>query len=117
MRGGNSCPNYGSEYIAFAQGLLQKAGISTGVIIDCSHANSQKDYKLQRRAFLDVVEQIRHGNKLIVGVMLESFINEGSQPFAEPENLKYGISLTDGCVGWEETEELISYISKILRNV
>ena len=113
MRGGADCPNYGSEYVAFAQVLLRKAGISTGIIIDCSHANSQKDYKKQRAVFLDVAEQIRQGNQLIAGVMLESFINEGSQPFTKPKDLKYGVSLTDSCIGWEETEELICYLSEI----
>ena len=113
MRGGADCPNYGSEYVAFAQVLLRKAGISTGIIIDCSHANSQKDYKKQRAVFLDVAEQIRQGNQLIAGVMLESFINEGSQSFTKPKDLKYGVSLTDSCIGWEETEELICYLSEI----
>ena len=113
MRGGFGCPNYGSEYVAFANVLLHKADIATGVIIDCSHANSQKDYKQQRQVFLDVAEQIHQGNRLIAGVMLESFLNEGRQPFDKPENLKYGISLTDSCIGWEETEELIRYLSEI----
>ena len=113
MRGGPDCPNYGSEYVAFAQVLLRKAGISTGIIIDCSHANSKKDYKKQRIAFLDVAEQIRQGNPLIAGVMLESFLSEGNQPFAEPDSLRYGVSLTDSCIGWEETEELICCLSEI----
>ena len=113
MRGGADCANYGSEYVAFAEVLLRKAGISTGVIIDCSHANSRKDYKKQRAAFLDVAEQIRQGNPLIAGVMLESFINEGSQRFTKPQDLEYGVSLTDSCIGWEETEELICYLSGI----
>jgi len=113
MRGGSGCSNYGSEYVAFAKVLLCKAGIPTGVIIDCSHANSQKDYKRQRLALLDVAEQMRQGNRLIAGVMLESFLKEGRQPFDKPENLKYGISLTDSCIGWEETEEMIRYLSKL----
>jgi 3-deoxy-7-phosphoheptulonate synthase len=113
MRGGADCPNYGSEYVAFAKVLLHKAGISTGVIIDCSHANSQKNYKKQRTVFLDVIEQIQQGNQLIAGVMLESFINEGNQSLTKPENLKYGVSLTDSCVGWDETEELIINFSKV----
>lgn len=113
MRGGSDCPNYASEYVAFAEVLLRKAGISTGAIIDCSHANSQKDYKKQRAVFLNVAEQIRQGNRLIAGVMLESFINEGSQSFAKPQDIKYGVSLTDGCIGWNETEELICYLSEI----
>jgi len=113
MRGGADSPNYGSEFVAFAEVLLRKADISTRVIIDCSHANSQKDYKQQRAVFLDVAEQIRQGNQLISGVMLESFINEGSQSFTNPESLKYGVSLTDSCIGWDETEELICYLSEI----
>ena len=113
MRGGADCPNYGSEYVAFAEVLLHKAGISTGAIIDCSHANSRKNYKKQRVAFLDVVEQMKQNNPLIAGVMLESFINEGNQQFTEPKNLKYGVSLTDSCIGWEETEELICYLSEV----
>jgi len=110
MRGGFGCPNYGSEYVAFANVLLHKSNIETGVVIDCSHANSQKDYKQQRLVFLDVGEQIHQGNRLITGVMLESFLNEDRQPFDKPENLKYGVSLTDSCIGWEETEELINYL-------
>ncbi len=113
MRGGSEGSNYGSEYVAFAEVLLCKAGISTGVIIDCSHANSQKNYKQQRLALLDVAEQMRQGNRLIAGVMLESFLKEGRQSFDKPENLKYGISVTDSCIGWEETEEMIRYLSRL----
>lgn len=113
MRGGTGGPNYGSEYVAFAKALLNKSDITTGIVIDCSHANSEKDYKKQRVAFLDVAEQIHQGNRLIAGVMLESFLNEGRQPFDKPENLKYGISLTDNCIGWEETKELICHLSEM----
>ncbi len=113
MRGGTNCPNYSSEYVAFANVLLRKAGIATGVVIDCSHANSRKDYKRQRLVFLDVAEQIHQGNRLIAGIMLESFLNEDRQQFDKPENLKYGVSLTDSCIGWEETEELIRRLSEI----
>jgi len=113
MRGGLGGPNYGSEYVAFADVLLRKAAILTGIVIDCSHANSQKDYRRQRLVFLDVAEQIRHGNRLIAGIMLESFLSAGRQPFGKAECLKYGVSLTDSCIGWEETEELIRYLSKV----
>jgi len=113
MRGGTSGSNYSSEYVAFAGVLLQKANISNGIMIDCSHANSNKDYRQQRKAFFDVTEQIRQGNKLIAGLMLESFIYEDSQPFDKPQNLKYGVSVTDKCIGWEETEELIRYMARI----
>ena len=111
MRGGNQGPNYASEHVAFAGVLLQKANVSTGIIIDCSHANSNKDHKLQRQVLFDVAEQITSGNRLIAGVMLESFLREGNQPIDTPDNLEYGLSLTDKCIGWQETEELIHHLA------
>jgi len=115
MRGGSNEPNYSAEYVAFAAMLLKKAGIANGVIIDCSHANSNKDYKLQRNALLDVAEQVKDGTSLISGVMLESFITAGNQKPAKPETIAYGQSLTDGCIGWEETEELIGIFASAVR--
>ena len=111
MRGGTRGPNYGSEHVAFAQVLLQKANVPTGIVVDCSHANSNKDHKRQRQALLDVAEQIAGGNRLIAGVMLESFLREGNQPVDTPDNLEYGLSLTDKCIGWEETEELVRLLA------
>ena len=111
MRGGTRGPNYGSEHVAFAGVLLQKANLSTGIVIDCSHANSNKDHTRQRQAMFDVAEQIAAGNRLIAGVMLESFLREGNQPVDTPENLEYGLSLTDKCIGWEETEQLIRHFA------
>jgi 3-deoxy-7-phosphoheptulonate synthase len=113
MRGGTGGPNYSSEYVAFARVLLDKANIHNGIIIDCSHANSHKDHKRQREAFLDVVEQIRQDNMLVSGLMLESFLFEGSQQLSDPQDLQYGVSLTDNCIGWEETEELIRHLASI----
>ena len=111
MRGGTRGPNYGSEHVAFAGVLLQKANLSTGIVIDCSHANSNKDHTRQRQALFDVTEQVAAGNRLIAGVMLESFLREGNQPVDTPENLEYGLSLTDECIGWEETEQLIRHFA------
>jgi 3-deoxy-7-phosphoheptulonate synthase len=115
MRGGSNEPNYSAEYVAFAGILLKKAGIPNGVIIDCSHANSNKDYKLQRNALCDVAKQITSGTKLIAGIMLESFITAGNQKPGKLETLTYGQSLTDGCIGWEETEELIGIFADAVR--
>jgi 3-deoxy-7-phosphoheptulonate synthase len=108
MRGGKDCPNYTEEYVAFAEVLLKKAKIQTGIIIDCSHANSDKDFRQQRKVLLDVAEQIKKGADIISGVMLESFLVSGSQKPAKAENLTYGQSLTDGCICWKETDELIN---------
>ncbi len=112
MRGGSNGPNYGSEYVAFAKVLLKKAGVKTGIIIDCSHANSFKDHKKQRQPLMDIIEQIKNGDRLIKGIMLESFLKEGNQPFVDTGKLKYGISLTDKCIGWNETEELIRELAE-----
>jgi 3-deoxy-7-phosphoheptulonate synthase len=114
MRGGANGPNYASEYVAFAQILLNKAGVQTGVVMDCSHANSNKDHRLQRVAFLDIVGQIRQGNRMISGLMLESFLQEGNQPVAHPDKLQYGVSITDKCIGWDQTEELILKLAETL---
>jgi len=111
MRGGTPGPNYASEHVAFTTVLLQKAGVKTGIIIDCSHANSGKDHKRQRQVLFDVAAQINQGNRRIAGIMLESFLGEGNQPFNTPENLQYGVSLTDKCIGWEETEEMIRHLA------
>jgi 3-deoxy-7-phosphoheptulonate synthase len=115
MRGGADCPNYGEEYVAFARVLLKKAKINTGIIIDCSHANSDKDCRRQRIALLDTAEQIKKGAAIISGVMLESFLVEGSQKPAKAETLVYGQSVTDGCIGWEETDELIRTFAEAVK--
>lgn len=107
MRGGKGTPNYGSEYVAFAEIKLQKAGCFNGIVIDCSHDNSFKNHKKQRNALLDITSQLKSGTPLIAGVMIESFIEEGSQKVTPGAKLKFGQSVTDKCIGWEETEELI----------
>jgi len=112
MRGGSSGPNYTSEYVAFAEVLLRKAQIPNGIIIDCSHANSHKNHKRQRETLLDIADQIRTGNKSIAGIMLESFIKEGKQSIGAPGGLQFGLSLTDSCIGWEETEELVRFFAE-----
>lgn len=115
MRGGTGGPNYGSEYVAFAEVLLKKAHVPTGMVIDCSHANSHKNHKRQREALFDIADQIRSGNRSISGIMLESFINEGKQSIGAAGVLKYGTSLTDACMGWNETEELIRYLAEAIK--
>ncbi|MHB0946234.1 MAG: 3-deoxy-7-phosphoheptulonate synthase [Sedimentisphaerales bacterium] len=114
LRGGADCPNYTEEYVAFAEVLLKKAKIQTGIVIDCSHANSEKDFRQQRNVLLDVAEQLKKGTNIISGIMLESFLVEGSQKPAKT-NLTYGQSLTDGCIGWKETEELLNIFADAVK--
>lgn len=84
-------------------------------MIDCSHANSRKDHRRQSDVLLDVLEQRLAGETSLVGVMLESHLNEGKQPL-DLDALRYGVSITDACVGWETTEQLLDLVAVRLRD-
>ncbi len=108
LRGGRGGSNYSPEVMEEARGKLEKAGLPARVIVDCSHANSGKDHRRQSVVWRDVIEQRVAGDRSIVGLMLESNIHSGSQPAASDRSkLEYGISITDACIGWEETEQLL----------
>ena len=108
LRGGRSGSNYSSEVLVEARRRLESAGLPARVIVDCSHANSGKDHRRQSVVWHDVIEQRVAGDRSIVGLMLESNIHPGSQPpQSDRGKLQYGISITDGCIGWEETEQLL----------
>ncbi|HEX8479708.1 MAG TPA: 3-deoxy-7-phosphoheptulonate synthase, partial [Telluria sp.] len=97
LRGGGDRPNYDSVSVAIAAQALKKAGLPANLVVDCSHANSYKKPELQPLVMSDVIQQIRHGNESIVGVMIESNIVSGSQPIPKDlTQLKYGCSVTDG---------------------
>lgn len=107
LRGSNDKPNYDREIINEAQAKLREAGLEGKLMIDCSHGNSRKDYRLQPVVFEEVTKQIVDGNKKIIGLMLESNIREGAQKPNNPNMLQYGVSVTDPCIGWETTERLV----------
>ena len=108
LRGGRSGSNYSPEVMEEARAKLEKAGLPVRVIVDCSHANSGKDPRRQSVVWRDVLAQRLAGDRSIVGLMLESNIHPGSQPAASDRStLAYGVSITDACIGWEETEELL----------
>jgi 3-deoxy-7-phosphoheptulonate synthase len=108
LRGGRSGSNYAPEVMQEARRRLEAAGLPVRVIVDCSHANSGKDHRRQSIVWRDVLAQRVVGDRSIVGMMLESNINPGSQEAsADRSKLAYGVSVTDGCIGWEETEELL----------
>jgi 3-deoxy-7-phosphoheptulonate synthase len=108
LRGGRSGSNYSAEVMEEARTKLEKAGLPARIIVDCSHANSGKDPTRQSVVWRDVLEQRRAGDRSIVGMMLESNIHPGSQPAASDRSkLHYGVSITDACIGWDETEELL----------
>ena len=108
MRGGRSGTNFDSRSIATAQEALRKSNVPPRIVVDCSHGNSNKDHTRQHIAFEDVISQRLAGNSDLLGVMLESNINPGAQKLAEdPSLLEYGVSITDSCIGWDETVQLL----------
>ena len=108
LRGGRSGSNYSPEVMLEARTKLEKAGLPPRIIVDCSHANSGKDHTRQAAVWRDVLEQRAAGDRSIVGLMLESNIHPGGQPAdADRSKLAYGVSITDACIGWEETEALL----------
>ena len=110
LRGGNSGPNFGAVTIDQAQKQLKAAGVRSQLLVDCSHGKSSKDHTKQAKAFKDVVEQRVEGNTDIIGCMVESNLAPGKQDLGDdPSQLNYGVSITDACIGWEETEELLTW--------
>ncbi len=104
LRGGAQ-PNYDSVAVAEAEAELTKAKLPVNIVVDCSHGNSRKNHALQSLVLKDVVGQIVDGNRSIKGVMLESNLGEGNQKLGDPKDLRYGVSITDACLGWEATAE------------
>ena len=108
LRGGRDGPNYGPEHVAAAVEALRRANLPTGVMVDCSHANAEKKYQNEARVWDAIIEQRVAGNRALIGAMLESHLFEGSQKLgADPRGLRYGVSITDECIGWDETERLL----------
>ena len=116
LRGGPGQPNYDPATVAEAQRLLEKTSLTTGVMVDCSHDNSGKKFQNQPDALTSVLRQRARGNRALIGVMLESNLFEGNQPLtADPSALRYGVSITDECLGWEQTEQILLDGAAILR--
>ncbi|HBO38062.1 MAG TPA: 3-deoxy-7-phosphoheptulonate synthase [Pasteurellaceae bacterium] len=116
LRGGKK-PNYTSECVEQCEQELVKAGLESAIMIDCSHGNSNKDYRRQATVAEDATQQIMNGNKSIIGLMIESNINAGNQSAEQPvSEMKYGVSITDACIDWETTEQLLRKIANVLKN-
>ena len=118
LRGGRTGPNYDAASLAEASRLLKEANLPPRFVVDCSHANSNKDYTKQPLVWNDVIQQRAHGNDTIVGLMLESNLNAGQQKLgSDPSALEYGVSITDGCISFEQTEELLRSAHESLAGV
>ncbi|MGQ4877342.1 3-deoxy-7-phosphoheptulonate synthase [Billgrantia sp. LNSP4103-1] len=118
LRGGNGKPNYDSVSVALAEQELRKAGIKPNIMIDCSHANSNKDPALQPLVMDNVTNQILEGNRSIMGLMVESNLGWGSQKILDDHSrMQYGVSVTDACIDWPTTEETMTRMAQKLRTV
>jgi 3-deoxy-7-phosphoheptulonate synthase len=108
LRGGREGANYTSRHTAETERRLRAAGLRPGFMVDCSHANSAKNPRRQGLAWRSVLAQRRRGRTSIIGAMLESYLEEGSQAVsADRRRLRYGVSVTDACLGWDATEKLL----------
>lgn len=116
LRGGRLRTNYDAESIREAEKQLAGHKLAKVLMVDCSHANSGKKAAKQEDVWRNVIGQRMAGTKSLIGLMVESYLEEGNQPFPEdhPEKLKYGVSITDACLGWEVTERMLRWAYKTL---
>jgi len=117
LRGGIK-PNYHSEDIKRCEKLLRQNDLPERIMVDCSHDNSNQDYRLQGNVVEEIGTQIIAGNKSIFGIMLESNLFSGNQKILDNQNeMKYGVSVTDGCIDWEETQSVLRRLAETISNI
>jgi len=117
LRGGIK-PNYHSEDIKRCEKLLRQNDLPERIMVDCSHDNSNQDYRLQGNVVEEIGAQIIAGNKSIFGIMLESNLFSGNQKILDNQNeMKYGVSVTDGCIDWEETQSVLRRLAETISNI
>ena len=114
LRGGKQ-PNYSAEAVAAGCSMLSAAGLPPFVMVDVSHANSQKQYQLQVQIAGGIAQRIAAGERCISGVMIESHLNEGRQDLTPGQPLRHGVSITDACIGWQQTEPLLQSLAGAVR--
>lgn len=115
LRGGKK-PNYSPEDVKACEEQMIKSGLNPSLMIDCSHGNSNKDFRRQAEVVYSVLEQIKAGNRSIIGIMLESNIHEGNQSSEQPRSsMRYGVSVTDACINWETTDTLLRHAYQELK--
>ncbi len=112
LRGGGGKPNYDSVNVRLTERELRASNLPVNIMIDCSHANSSKDPELQPLVLDNIAQQILEGNQSIIGVMLESHLKAGNQKLTDDKSqLEYGLSITDGCISWETTEDSLRQLA------
>jgi 3-deoxy-7-phosphoheptulonate synthase len=116
LRGGSRTgPNYGAEFVTDAAARIQKAGLSTCLVIDCSHGNSSKDHRRQPLVAADIAAQVAAGSRVIAGVMIESHLAEGRQDWKGKDTSAYGCSITDACISFEQTVPVLDGLAAAVR--
>src|SRR5215469_13934486 len=116
LRGGRQTTNYDAASVASCSEQMERAGVQPRIMIDCSHANSKKDHTRQPAVCRDVMSQISAGERRIIGLMLESNLVAGAQKPGNPKSLVYGQSITDACIGWDETLVLLRELAAAVRS-
>lgn len=115
LRGGKT-PNFEQQYVEECELALRKAGLPEAIMIDCSHGNSNKDYRRQPLVAENALAQLLAGNTSIIGLMIESHLNAGNQSSEQPfDEMKYGVSITDACIDWQTTDEVLTNFAEKLR--
>ena len=110
LRGGKARTNYDADSIRAAEEKLKTEKLPPVLMVDCSHANSEKQFARQEDVWRSVIEQRVSGTRSLIGMMVESHIHEGNQPITKnPADLRYGVSITDSCIGWETTERMLRW--------
>jgi 3-deoxy-7-phosphoheptulonate synthase len=115
LRGGSRGPNYRPADIDAACAILHKAGVSERVMVDCSHANAAKNYLRQMEVASELAQQIADGDQRVLGLMIESHLQAGKQELRPGEPLERGVSITDGCIGWDQTEQVLRRLAEASR--
>ncbi len=115
LRGGNGEPNYDAEHVKAAVADLEKAGVNSRLMVDCSHANSFKQHDRQVEVANDIADQLAAGQDKIMGVMIESHLREGRQDIALDGSMEYGKSVTDACISWDTTEPVLERLAEGVR--
>ena len=115
LRGGRAKTNYDAESIRAAEGTLKSEKLPPVLMVDCSHANSEKKFAKQEDVWRSVIQQRIEGTQSLIGLMVESHLHEGNQPIPEDlKALRYGVSITDSCIGWETTERMLRWGYEVL---
>ncbi|MFK7857882.1 MAG: 3-deoxy-7-phosphoheptulonate synthase [Granulosicoccus sp.] len=115
LRGGKG-PNYDSVHVSLTEEAMKAASLPPRIMIDCAHANANKDHTRQPLVAKNVAAQLADGNESIIGIMLESHLNAGNQKLKDPANLEYGVSITDACIDWDTTESLMNTLYDTLES-